>query len=76
MSTVKARNVVAFRNTGVLERKVLMSTVSVQVDAQVPRGNVVRTSLIDTPPCLGAGRTHHTPPRVSVPLLTDHPSNP
>lgn len=37
---------VAFRNTGAPERKVLMSTVSVQVDAQVPRGNVVRVTCV------------------------------
>ncbi len=44
--TVKARNVVSFRGLDADEaskQKMLMSTVSVQVDAQVPRGNMVRS---------------------------------
>jgi hypothetical protein len=39
--TVKARNVVAYRPTETASRKQLMSTVSVEVQALVPRGNII-----------------------------------
>lgn len=38
---VKARNVVAYRPTETASRKQLMSTVSVEVQALVPRGNII-----------------------------------
>ncbi|TFJ86665.1 hypothetical protein NSK_002319 [Nannochloropsis salina CCMP1776] len=45
---VKARNVVSFRNTDMPRTKALMSTVSVQVQAQVPRGNVIPHHVLES----------------------------
>lgn len=45
---VKARNVVSYRNTAISTSKILQSTVSVQVDAQVPRGNMIPLHVLES----------------------------